>query len=58
MHDQCDCQDCKNKRTYRLEGIAIAESKINEKSRTVMGGLAIPKAKIKEALEAARAEVR
>ena len=58
MHDECDCQDCKNKRTYRLEGIAIAEAKINEKSRTVLGGMAVPKAKIKEALEAARAEVK
>lgn len=58
MDNGCDCQECKNKRAYRLEGISIAEASINEKFKKGLYTVGLPRAVIKEALEKAKGEIK
>lgn len=52
----CDCEKCKMKKKYRLEGIELVERKFAEdKGLYTMG---VPKAKIKEIINSAKVDVK
>jgi len=54
----CDCEKCKAKRKYRLEGINLVEKKIEENLKKNIYTMGIPKAKILDAINQAKEEVK
>jgi hypothetical protein len=62
----CDCEKCKEhnerllnvKRKYRLEGINLVEQKIEENLKKTLYTMGIPKAKILDAINRAKEEVK
>jgi hypothetical protein len=54
----CDCEKCKLKRKYRLEGVTLVEQKIEEKFSKSMYSMGMPKTVLKSIIESAKEEVK
>jgi len=54
----CDCEKCKLRKKYRLEGISRAEKKFDELISGRIYTMGIPIAKVKTAFEKARNEIK
>ena len=58
MDDACGCKECMDKKKYRLEGINLVEQKIEENLKKNIYTMGIPKAKITDAINQAKEEVK
>jgi hypothetical protein len=54
----CDCEKCKSKKKYRLEGIERVEKNLELEYKKNIYTMGVPKSKIKAIIEQSKEEVK